>query len=90
MGIYFEPNDTKTARDEKQKLAESIRAKRLIELMNEAQGYPTRLNAQMNFVEYYQTLLERRIPSTKMTWEYALKYVIRYSKNDVCFADINK
>ncbi len=29
LGIYFEPNDTKTARDEKQKLAESIRAKRL-------------------------------------------------------------
>ena len=29
LGIYFEPNDTKTARDDKQKLAESIRAKRL-------------------------------------------------------------
>jgi integrase len=90
LGIYFEPTDTKTARDDKQKLAESIRAKRLIELMNEEQGFPTRLNPQMDFVEYYLSLMERRIPSTKITWEYALQYVIQYSKVGVCFADINK
>ena len=90
LGIYFEPNDTKTARDEKQKLAESIRAKRLIELMNEEQGFPTRLNPQMSFVEYYKTLTETKIPTTKVPWVYALEYVIKYSKKDVCFADINK
>jgi hypothetical protein len=63
LAIYFELKDPKTARDEKQKMVQSIRAKRFIELINEEQGFPTRLNAQMNFVEYYQSLMERRIHS---------------------------
>ena len=90
LGIYFEPTDTKTERDDKQKLAESIRAKRLIELINEEQGFPTKLNPQMSFVEYYKSLLESKIPSTKITWVYALEHVIKYSKKEVCFSDINK
>jgi integrase len=90
LGIYFEPSDTKTERDDKQKLAESIRAKRLIELINEEQGFPTRLNPQMSFIEYYNSLLANKIPSTKVTWVYALDYVIKYSKKEICFVDINK
>ena len=62
----------------------------MIELINEEQGFPTRLNPQMSFVEYYNTLLESKIDSTKVTWVHALQYVIKYSKAEICFAEINK
>ncbi len=44
----------------------------------------------MSFVEYYNTLLVNKIPSTKVTWVHALQYVIKYSKAEICFAEINK
>ena len=90
LGIYLDQNDDKTNRDAKLKLAENIRAKRLIELINEEQGFPTKLNPQMSFVEYYKTLMERKTKPTKVTWEHALKHVVRYSKAGLCFADIDK
>ena len=90
LGIYIDPKDNKTDRDDKLKLAENIRAKRLIELINQEQGFPTKLNPQMSFIEYYKTLMERKTAPTKVTWEHALKHVIKYSKNGICFADIDK
>jgi integrase len=90
LGIYFEPTDTKTNRDEKQKLAESIKAKRLIELINEEQGISSKLNMQMSFVGFYREQMTKRIPSTRVPWEYALQYIQKYSTKELRFADINK
>jgi len=90
LGIYIDPDDTKTNRDDKLKLAENLKAKRLIELINEEKGIPARLNPQQSFIEYYKTLMDKRIPSTRVTWEYALQHVIKYSKTGLCFADMNK
>jgi integrase len=90
LGIYIDPNDTKTDKEEKTKLAENLKAKRLIELLNEEKGIPTRLNLQMDFIEYYKGLMAKRIPSTRVTWESALNYAIKYSKNQPRISDINK
>jgi hypothetical protein len=43
----------------------------------------------MSFIDYYKTLMEKRIPSTRITWEYALQHVIKYSKSEICIADLN-
>ena len=60
LGIYINDGEDKPDRDAKIKLAENIRAKRLIELINEEQGFPTRLNPQMNFINYYSAIMGRK------------------------------
>lgn len=49
LGIYIDPDDTKTNRDDKLKLAENLKAKRLIELINEEKGIPARYNPRQGY-----------------------------------------
>lgn len=42
LGIYLDPQDEASYRNEKIKLAENIKAKRMMELANEAHGFPTK------------------------------------------------
>lgn len=44
LGNYLEPYDDKTYRNEKLKLVEIIKAKRMMELANEQHGIPTKKN----------------------------------------------
>ena len=48
LGIYLEPDDIKTFRHEKLQLAESIKAKRQIELINEEYGFPFKEKQKQN------------------------------------------
>ena len=54
LGIYLEPNDDKTYQQEKLKLAENIKAKRLLELTNEEFGFPSKERLSKNFISYFQ------------------------------------
>ncbi len=54
LGIYLEPHDDKTYRNEKLKLAENIKAKRMIELANEEHGFPTKEKMNQNFIAYFE------------------------------------
>ena len=51
--IYLEPHDHKTYRQEKLKLAENIKAKRMMELVNEEHGFPNKDKLYQNFIEYF-------------------------------------
>ena len=54
LGIYLEPHDDKTYRNEKLKLAENIKAKRMIELANEEHGFPTKEKMNQSFIAYFR------------------------------------
>ncbi|MEN8250680.1 MAG: Arm DNA-binding domain-containing protein [Bacteroidota bacterium] len=56
LGIYLEPHDDKTYRNEKLKLADNIKAKRMMELANEAHGFPTKEKLNQNFIAYFDGL----------------------------------
>ena len=47
LGIYLEPQDDKTYRNKKLELAESIKVKRMMELANEAHGFPQKRSSPL-------------------------------------------
>jgi len=54
LGIYLDPGDNKTYRSEKLKLAENIKAKRMMELANEAHGFPTKEKLNQNLISCFE------------------------------------
>jgi hypothetical protein len=53
LGIYLEPHDEVSYKNEKIKLAENIKAKRMMELANEEHGFPNKNRLYQNFIEYF-------------------------------------
>ncbi len=60
LGIYLEPYDHKTYRQDKLKLAENIKAKRMMELANEEHGFPNKDKLYQNFIEYFLKQTNKR------------------------------
>jgi site-specific recombinase XerD len=89
LGIYLEPNEDKTYRNEKLKLAENIKAKRMIELTNEEFGFPSKDKQKQNFVEYFKLQMERKGRNTKSTWSNTLNYLLHYTKGSIPFNHID-
>jgi len=90
LGIYLEPQDDKTYRQDKLKLAENIKAKRMIELTNEEFGFPSKDKQKQNFVEYFEVQMNKRLGNSKTVWLNAYKYLLQYTKGNVPFANIDK
>ena len=68
LGIYLEPNDDKTYRQEKLELAESIKAKRLIDLTNEEFGFPSKEKLTRDFKSYFHDQMNKRDGNTRNSW----------------------
>ena len=69
LGIYLEPHDDKTYRNEKLKLAENIKAKRMMELANEQHGFPTKEKLNQNFIAYFEKQMNKREGNSKVAWK---------------------
>ena len=90
IGIYLDPKENKTYRQEKLGLAENIKAKRTLELINEEYGFPSKEKQKQNFVEYFEYQMNRRTGHTKIPWSNTYKYLIQYSNGSVLFANVDK
>lgn len=73
LGIYLEPYDHKTYRQEKLKLAENIKAKRMMELANEEYGFPNKDKLYKNFIEYFFKQKDKGEGNSFTNWEYKLE-----------------
>jgi len=63
LKLYLIPEQTradKTKNRETLKLAEAIRAKRLVEIQNGAYGFEKAYKLDTNFLDYYRALCEKR------------------------------
>ena len=60
LGLYLEPNDTKTTRLDKLRLAENYKAKRLLELANEELGLPSKEKMERDFIKYFEDEMHKR------------------------------
>ena len=64
------------------KLAEAIRAKRLVELRNSEYGFKSPFKEDSNFYEYYVAMCNERFKSDTMgnrrNWRSALKHLLKY------------
>ena len=77
LGITLEPQDSKQLRAEKLKLAEKIRAKRLMELVSERHGFPSKEKQRQEFLAYFEKQTNKRKGNTKTAWINTLNH-LRY------------
>ena len=72
LKLYLIPETNKEEKRRNQetlKLAEAIRAKRLVELQNSEYGFKSPFKEDSNFYEYYVALCKERVKSDSMgTW----------------------
>ena len=78
LGIYLEPHEDKTYRNEKLKLAENIKAKRMMELANEAHGFPTKEKLNQNFIAYFEKQMDKREGNSKVAWRNTFTHLLRW------------
>jgi integrase len=90
IGIYLDPKEDKTYRQEKLGLAENIKAKRQLELINEEYGFPSKEKQKQNFVDYFEYQMNKRTGYTKIPWSNAYKYLHQYTKGSILFSNIDK
>ena len=90
LGIYLEPQDDKTYRNEKLKLAENIKAKRMMELANEAHGFPTKEKLNQNFIAYFEKQMNKREGNSRTAWNNTLTHLKRWCGENVPFTDVDR
>jgi len=90
LGIYLEPNDEVSYRNEKLKLAENIKAKRIIELANEAHGFPTKEKLNQNFIVYFEKQMNKRKGNSKITWQNTHKHLLKWCGDTIPFSEIDR
>ena len=78
LGIYLEPHDDKTYRNEKLKLAENIKAKRMMKLAKEQHGFPTKEKLNQNFIAYFEKLLNKREGNSRTAWNITFIHLKRW------------
>ena len=85
LKLYLVPEINRQDRQknlETLKLAEAIRAKRLVELRNSEYGFKSPFKEDSNFYEYYVAMCKERFKSDTMgnwgNWRSALKHLLKY------------
>lgn len=85
LKLYLIPETNKEDKRRNQetlKLAEAIRAKRLVELQNSEYGFKSPFKEDCNFYEYYVAMCKERFKSDSMgnwgNWNSCLKHLLKY------------
>lgn len=90
LGIYLEPSDDKTYRSEKIKLAENIKAKRMMELANEAHGFPTKEKLNQNFIAYFEKQLYKREGNSRTAWLNTFTHLKSFCNGTALFKEVDR
>jgi hypothetical protein len=90
LGIYLDPKEDKTYKNEKLQMAENLKAKRQLELLIEEYGFPSKEKQKQNFVEYFEYQMNRRTGHTKVPCSNTNKYLLQYTKGSVLISNIDK
>lgn len=100
LNLYLVPDPekgklTKEQKEENKKsmaLAEAIRSKRHLEIVNGEHGFRNREKAKGSFLRYVEHLIEKRNTSKSNydNWTSMQKHLHEFVKNDITFKQINK
>lgn len=73
-------------------LAESIKAKRALEIKNGLYGFANEFKQNTNLIDYFQDLMEKRKQSMGNygNWDSCLKHLIKFAGQKVSFRDIDQ
>lgn len=74
------------------KLAESIKAKRELEIKNGQYGFSSDFKQTTNFIDYFKAQTEKRLQSLGNygNWDSVLKHLIRFAGTQVTFREVDK
>lgn len=96
LNLYLIPERTRADKDKNRltlQLAEAIRAKRIIELQNNAHGFTAGDKSGANFIEYYDALMasnsKNKSKSTLKTWSNSRYWWVKKFGTKLTFRDIN-
>lgn len=90
LGIYLEPHDDKTYHSEKLKLAENIKAKRMMELANEQHGFPTKEKLNQCFITYFEKQMNKREGNSRTAWLNTYKHLKSFCNGTIIFSEIDR
>lgn len=75
---------------EVRQLAESVKAKRQLEIQNNAHGFVPKFKRKANFVEYFRKYAKKFKDKGNDTYQSVLNYVIELGGEDLRFSDIDR
>ncbi len=97
LRMYLIPEKTKADKERNRQtlqLANSVKAKRIIEMQNGVYGFAAGFKLDVNFFEYYSSLTEKRKKEDSKgnhgNWSSAMKHLLQYSKASTTFRDIDE
>ena len=90
LGLYLEPNDTKATRLDKLRLAENLKAKRLLELANEELGIPSKEKRERNFIRYFEDEMHKREGNSQTTWRNTFIHLKKFQPRGISFAEVDR
>ena len=95
LKLYLVPEETRKDKEknkETMRMAEAIRAKRVVELQNGRWGFEDGFKLDTLFLDYYRGLTEERLGTESLgnwgNWYSCLKHLERYCKPNLTFRDI--
>lgn len=95
LKLYLVPEGTRKDKEknkETMRLAEAIRAKRVVELQNGRFGFEDGFKLDTNFLDYYRAMTQERLGTESLgnwgNWYSCLKHLERYCKPNITFRDI--
>lgn len=96
LNLYLVPEKTRADKEKNKetlKLADAVRAQRVVEFQNGRFGFEDGYKLDTNFLEYYRMLCERRHQNPASlgnwgNWYSALKHLERYCRPDMTFRDV--
>lgn len=96
LKLYLVPEKTRADKEKNKetlKLADAIRAKRVVELQNGQYGFDSAYKTETRFFDYYNALCEKRHRNPASlgnwgNWWGALQHLKRYAKPDITFKEI--
>lgn len=95
LNLYLIPERTRADKDKNRQtlqLAEAVRAKRIVELQNNAHGFTAGDKSGANFIEYYDALMaikKKKSISTLRLWISARLWWVKKFGTKLTFRDIN-
>lgn len=97
LKMYLVPEKTKADKERNRQtlqLANSVKAKRIIEMQNGVYGFSSAFKLDVNFIDYYSSLTEKRKKDDSKgnhgNWDSAMKHLLKYCKASTTFRDIDE
>lgn len=84
LRLYLVPEVTRADRDKNRDtlaLAESLRAKRLLEIQREMLGIREQPVSDVTLLDFMQVIIDRKDGTTKTSWQNCREHVMRYDSN---------